>query len=238
MKSLMVIAVLVIATRAEAQEWTFCAPEGGVCAFTGTMEVRYGANGLFVVRTLTGGTACTNAVFGDPIFGTAKTCAITHTSPVAATPRTVVIVDSTNTQLGPLWDYTLLVFVDGAQLRNWSPTDTTPQASRWIAMYVWQGGFQTGPRTTYYEQANCGGQPYMAQFAWFPKPDVDFGTGIASLPGTAEQVPARSKFQGTTCQAISPRPDGTWAPMNVGKLLTFDTAYLGFVPPFHAEVVQ
>src|SRR5687768_18286339 len=62
-------------------DWTFCAAEGGVCAFSGTMEVRYGANGSFVYRTLTDGTACTNEVFGDPIFGTVKQCAIRSTSP-------------------------------------------------------------------------------------------------------------------------------------------------------------
>jgi len=56
--------------------WTFCATEGGVCAFTGTMEVRYGANGSFLSKTLTNGTACTNAVFGDPAPGTPKQCAI------------------------------------------------------------------------------------------------------------------------------------------------------------------
>ena len=31
-------------------EWTFCAPENGVCAFTGTAEVRYGADDSFVFR--------------------------------------------------------------------------------------------------------------------------------------------------------------------------------------------
>jgi len=62
-------------------EWTFCASEGGVCAFSGTMEVRYGANGSFVYKTLTDGTPCTNAVFGDPIFGTVKQCAIRSTAP-------------------------------------------------------------------------------------------------------------------------------------------------------------
>jgi hypothetical protein len=59
-----------------AGEWTFCAPEGGFCAFTGTKEVRYGANGAFFFRTLTGGTACANDVFGDPAPGTPKQCAI------------------------------------------------------------------------------------------------------------------------------------------------------------------
>ena len=62
-------------------QWTFCAPEGGVCAFTGTLAVRYGANGLFVVKTLTGGTACTNQVFGDPAPDVAKSCSLPVTGP-------------------------------------------------------------------------------------------------------------------------------------------------------------
>ena len=57
-------------------DWTFCAPEGGVCAFSGTTEVRYGASGVYVYLTLTDGTACNNAVFGDPVYGTRKACAI------------------------------------------------------------------------------------------------------------------------------------------------------------------
>ena len=56
--------------------WAFCAGEGGVCTFTGTDEVRYGANGAYFYRSLTNGTACTNSVFGDPIPGTAKQCAL------------------------------------------------------------------------------------------------------------------------------------------------------------------
>jgi hypothetical protein len=65
----------------DATQWTFCAPEGGVCAFSGTTQVRYGVNGAFVFKTLTDGTACTNDVFGDPIFGTVKECAIPTTIP-------------------------------------------------------------------------------------------------------------------------------------------------------------
>ena len=57
-------------------DWTFCAAEGGFCAFAGTQQVRYGANGVYSYRTLSGGTACTNSVFGDPIVGTAKQCHI------------------------------------------------------------------------------------------------------------------------------------------------------------------
>ena len=61
-------------------DWTFCAAERDVCAFTGTEEVRYGANGSYFYKSLTGGTACTNSVFGDPIFGTAKHCALRMTA--------------------------------------------------------------------------------------------------------------------------------------------------------------
>ena len=58
-----------------ASDWTVCAPEGGVCGFTGSQEVRYGANGLYTYRTLSNGTACTNSVFGDPVVGVKKECA-------------------------------------------------------------------------------------------------------------------------------------------------------------------
>ena len=56
-------------------DWTVCAREGGVCAFVGAQEVRYGANGSFVYRTLSNGAACTNSVFGDPAVGVSKECA-------------------------------------------------------------------------------------------------------------------------------------------------------------------
>src|SRR4030095_16280721 len=62
--------------------WSLCASEGGTCAFTGTQQVRYGANGLYAYKTLTGGTACTNAVFGDPAPGIPKQC---HTSTSTST---------------------------------------------------------------------------------------------------------------------------------------------------------
>ncbi len=36
--------------------------------------MRYGAYGVYVYRTLTDGTACTNEVFGDPLYGVVKSC--------------------------------------------------------------------------------------------------------------------------------------------------------------------
>lgn len=54
--------------------WTFCANEGERCSFAGTKEVRYGLAGQYVYQTLTGGTPCTNDVFGDPLVGADKQC--------------------------------------------------------------------------------------------------------------------------------------------------------------------
>jgi hypothetical protein len=54
--------------------WTACASEWGTCTFSGTRDVRYGAGTTFVSRTLTGSTSCSNAVFGDPTPGVAKSC--------------------------------------------------------------------------------------------------------------------------------------------------------------------
>jgi Glycosyl hydrolases family 43 len=54
--------------------YTFCAPENGHCGFSGSMKVAYGASGSFYYKTISGGTACTNAVFGDPKVGTVKGC--------------------------------------------------------------------------------------------------------------------------------------------------------------------
>lgn len=56
--------------------WVSCSGENGFCSFSGTQNVRYGANGVYVYRVVSSGTTCSNAVFGDPIFGVAKTCSL------------------------------------------------------------------------------------------------------------------------------------------------------------------
>lgn len=54
--------------------WTWCAGEGSRCSFSGTATVRYGTASQNVTKTFTGGTVCSNSVFGDPAPGTAKAC--------------------------------------------------------------------------------------------------------------------------------------------------------------------
>ena len=54
--------------------WTSCAAENGTCSFSGTHEVAFGENGRYYFGSFTGGTPCTDAVFGDSAPGSVKAC--------------------------------------------------------------------------------------------------------------------------------------------------------------------
>ncbi len=69
-----------------ATGWAVCASEGGMCSFSGTQTVRYGSDAHYVDLALAGGTACTNAVFGDPAYGTSKRCWLGPTSGTSPDP--------------------------------------------------------------------------------------------------------------------------------------------------------
>lgn len=56
---------------------SYCAPENGLCAFSGTRTVYYGAGTSWTSKSVTSGTPCDNTVFGDPDFGVAKSCFVT-----------------------------------------------------------------------------------------------------------------------------------------------------------------
>ncbi len=62
-------------------DFTLCASENGTCTFTGTMQVIYGSDtnstggtGAYATRVAASSIACTNGVFGDPVYGIAKRC--------------------------------------------------------------------------------------------------------------------------------------------------------------------
>jgi hypothetical protein len=81
-----------------SETWTTCANQYGTCTFSGTRQVRYGANGVYVTKTLTGPVACSNTVFGDPLPGVmGKTCSISSTAVASATPTTTTAAASTGT---------------------------------------------------------------------------------------------------------------------------------------------
>jgi hypothetical protein len=64
------------AQKSEQQLYDFCANENGQCSFSGRRDVRYGAFPNFVYRTISNGTPCNNATFGDPFPGIVKQCSI------------------------------------------------------------------------------------------------------------------------------------------------------------------
>lgn len=81
--------------QSAAPSWTFCANQRAFCSFSGTRQVRYGANGQYIVKTITannGGTACTNKVFGNPIRGVRKRCEVD----ASATPALTPVIESFN----------------------------------------------------------------------------------------------------------------------------------------------
>jgi Flp pilus assembly pilin Flp len=65
-----------VASPTPTLTWTTCAAEDAFCSFTGTALVRYGANGTWTSGSYTDGVLCANSVFGDPIYGTVKSCQI------------------------------------------------------------------------------------------------------------------------------------------------------------------
>lgn len=68
--------LIITSTGFAADTWTTCANEGSTCSFSGTQQVRYGANNSYAYKTATGSISCNNAVFGDPVYGIVKQCSV------------------------------------------------------------------------------------------------------------------------------------------------------------------
>lgn len=97
-----IITNTAVVTPAPSATVTLCANEGGQCAFSGTRTVRYGTTAKYTTKSLTNGTACSNTVFGDPIYGVAKSCWVENaaaTTPTAPSQPPVVNPPATNPPL-------------------------------------------------------------------------------------------------------------------------------------------
>ena len=82
----------------QQEQWTTCAFEHGICAVDGTATVRYGAEGKYITKIVTGEIACTNQAFGnDPIFGVVKTCYVNTINQICAIEDGICAVDRTAT---------------------------------------------------------------------------------------------------------------------------------------------
>jgi hypothetical protein len=68
------VPVSVATSGTPGANWVSCANENSQCSFSGTALVAFGAGTTFTYKTFTGGTACTDSVFGDPDYGVLKNC--------------------------------------------------------------------------------------------------------------------------------------------------------------------
>ncbi|MEY2506222.1 MAG: hypothetical protein QOH01_551 [Verrucomicrobiota bacterium] len=73
--------------RPVSGQWIACATELQQCNFSGTKQVRFGANGVYNYGTFTGGVLCANAIFGDPINGVFKQCDYADIVEATPTPK-------------------------------------------------------------------------------------------------------------------------------------------------------
>jgi Fibronectin type III domain len=63
-----------VAQAVSTQTWTSCASENQTCSVPGTQLVRYGVDGAYFYKTVSGSIACNNAQWGDPAFLQVKHC--------------------------------------------------------------------------------------------------------------------------------------------------------------------
>jgi hypothetical protein len=67
--------------------YTRCAAESQRCSFTGAANVVYGARSTWTApRSFDGGVDCSNAVFGDPLYGVVKACYVNAVTPTPPPP--------------------------------------------------------------------------------------------------------------------------------------------------------
>jgi hypothetical protein len=72
----LVLCLLGMAGAAQAAGWRQCADEGQVCQLDGRGVVRYGVDGQWSTRTMSGSVVCGNDLFGDPAPQQVKRCEV------------------------------------------------------------------------------------------------------------------------------------------------------------------
>ncbi len=181
-----------VAAQPNVAGWTFCANESQRCSFTGTRAVRYGTATVFVTATWSNGVDCSNAVFGDPIFGIVKSCSyssVDSSPPGAAPPVAVAGVTLPAVTVSALGTPTRLVatVVDAAGASISGATITWTVADAAIASLD-AGGVATPLRPGYTTvTASVAGKT---------------ATGVLTVRGSLP-IPTRSQYVGTNLGGIS-----------------------------------
>jgi chitodextrinase len=111
-------------------EWAFCANEGQQCTFSGTKDVRYGANGTFTApRTFDSSVSCTNGVFGDPLPAISKHCEYRNaSSPPPPPPPSGGALDDFSDFKNNVWTDMFLNRWRSPPSAHWTPPGYTGEA--------------------------------------------------------------------------------------------------------------
>lgn len=102
--------------------WVTCATENWFCPFSGTRQVRFGANGFYAYQNRTDGVDCKTSVFGDPAWGYGKTCSynLGTTPPLSSNYEAVPVIYLSSDS--PIQDdnaYTTQVNASFQTVRTW-----------------------------------------------------------------------------------------------------------------------
>jgi hypothetical protein len=72
--------------NAQVNEWVPCATEGGLCRVNGEGVVRFGIEGRYEYRSVSGPVMCNTDTFGDPAQGLLKSCAVNTSGSTSGNP--------------------------------------------------------------------------------------------------------------------------------------------------------
>ena len=200
-----VVRVNLTISAPPSSDWTFCASEGAFCAFAGTKEVRYGANGTYAYRTLADGTPCTNTVFGDPLLGVVKQCHFRNASTASPTLTGVSISGPSSVTVGQTAQYTVIATYSNGSSQSVTSGPTWSTSNSGLATINAAGVLTAVAAGTLTVRATYGGltaSPLAVSVAAAPPPTP--GTviyvspsGLDSNPGTLSS-PVRTIQRGVT----------------------------------------
>ena len=103
-----------------ALKWVPCASEGGTCVFTGTRQVRYGANEIYAMWKATNSIGCNNSVCGDPIAGVVTSCSYADDGSITSTTLTPTLAPAPAPALRPTLTPALTPTLTPAPTQVWT----------------------------------------------------------------------------------------------------------------------
>ena len=191
-----IAAVFTANTNNPPAGYTYCSAENGICSFSGTRNIAYGANGLFAYRTATNTINCNNSTFGDPIFGTAKAC---YVGPATVTTYTISASAGTGGIISPSGSTS--VITGGSQAYTITPNTGYSVAS------VTVDGTLVGAVTSYTFSNVMANHTITAAFTPITSSYTLTITKSGTGTGTVTTSPGGTTFAAGTIITITATPD-------------------------------